>query len=119
MLKRLQSRWKLRSRASVVRVLVVFSLAGLAILPTRKWLYTHWGIDAEMPLRYSVLLWLAVVFPLYQIFLLAFGAVFGEFAFFWEKERRLAEILLRFLGRPFRRALLCRKLPIDPASNLR
>jgi hypothetical protein len=32
-------------------------------------------------------LYLILVLPLYQIFLLIYGFIFGQFKFFWEKEK--------------------------------
>ena len=34
----------------------------------------------------------------YQVLLLAWGAVFGQFRFFWEKEKRLFRLLFGWMG---------------------
>jgi len=38
-----------------------------------------------------------LVLPLYQIFLLVYGFIFGQFTFFWEKEKQF----IRRIGRLF------------------
>ncbi len=98
MFSSLQKRWGLESTGQTMAVLLVFSLAGFSILPARRWVFEHLGIGAETPIWIKMLTWLLVVFPAYQIFLLLYGALFGQLAFFWEKEKRL----WRWLMRPFR-----------------
>jgi hypothetical protein len=44
-------------------------------------------------------LYLLVIFPLYQVLLLVYGALFGQFRFFWKKEKQLLLLFRRLLGR--------------------
>ena len=41
-----------------------------------------------------------VIVPLYQVLLLAYGTILGQFSFFWEKEKAM----VRWMGRPFTRS---------------
>lgn len=98
MIRRLRHHWGLKSNLQVSIVFLVFSLAGMSILPARKWIFHVVGVNESTPMGARVLLWLAIVFPAYQLFLLAYGALFGQFRFFWEKEKRLARWIGARLG---------------------
>jgi hypothetical protein len=99
MLVTLRKRWGHTSMRQTLGVLLVFSLAGLSILPTRRLLFDFMGIGIDTPTGIKALLWVLILFPIYQLFLLMYGALIGQFHFFWEKEKRL----WRWLARPFRR----------------
>lgn len=86
-LHRLQSKWNLKSLRQVVLVLVVFALTGFTILFIKKPIFDFLGISMEQGGFWKTVLYLLLVLPLYQIFLLAWGFVFGQFSFFWEKEK--------------------------------
>jgi hypothetical protein len=45
---------------------------------------------------WKTVLYLLLVLPLYQIILLMWGFVFGQFSFFWEKEK---QFIRRITGR--------------------
>lgn len=98
MLEGLKRRWGLRTNGQVVAVFLVFSLAGSMILPVRKAVFHLLHFDGHTPFWVKTVVWLIVVFPTYQIFLLVFGALFGEFRFFWEKEKKMGRWFLRRLG---------------------
>jgi hypothetical protein len=70
-------------------ILVVFSLAGISILPVRHAIFWVFGYTAETSLYLKGITWLILVFPAYQLFLLIFGFLLGQFDFFWEKEKRM------------------------------
>ena len=42
-------------------------------------------------LLFSLVCLSLLVLPLYQIMLLIYGAIFGQFRFFWEKEKQLVK----------------------------
>lgn len=98
MFSKLQKRWGLTSGWQVVAILLVFSLAGISILPVRRWFFHLMGVTVETPSLLRFILWLLIVFPAYQVFLLIYGAIFGQFAFFWEKEKRMFRWIARRLG---------------------
>lgn len=94
-LKRLQARWKLKSLAQVGRVLLVFALTGTSVLFLKPVLFSLTGLSEQTGWQYTVL-YLLLVLPLYQVLLLAYGFLLGEFRFFWEFEKRMVR---RMLGR--------------------
>jgi len=86
----------------LVAILAAFSLAGMSVVFLRPTVM-HWLLPADSPTWMHVVLYILIVFPMYQILLLTYGALFGQFRFFWEKERKLALALRRLvLRRPAR-----------------
>jgi hypothetical protein len=95
-LQRLQENWKLESLFQVVMVLVVFACTGFTILFIKNPILDFFGIERGGGQGFiNTLLYLLLVLPLYQIFLLIYGFIFGQFRFFWEKEK---QILRRMVG---------------------
>jgi uncharacterized membrane-anchored protein len=95
-LQKLQSKWNLKSLQQVVLVLIVFALTGFTILFIKKPIFDFLGISMERGGFWKTVLYLLLVLPLYQIILLMLGFVFGQFTFFWEKEK---QFLRRITGR--------------------
>lgn len=79
--------------------MLVFSLAGMSIIFERRPLFSTLGVTSQTSLPLKTLLYLATVPFLYQLNLLFFGFLLGQFEFFWEKEKRLG----RFFRRIFQR----------------
>lgn len=95
-LQKLQSKWNLKSLRQVILVLIVFALTGFTILFIKKPIFDFLGISMERGGFWKTVLYLLLVLPLYQIILLMWGFVFGQFDFFWEKEK---QFLRRVTGR--------------------
>lgn len=89
-LQRLQTKWKLESIFQVVLVLVVFACTGFTILFIKNPILNFFGVERGGGQGFlNTLLYLLLVLPLYQIFLLIYGFIFGQFNFFWEKEKQI------------------------------
>lgn len=86
-LHRLQTKWKLDSLLQVVLVLVVFACTGFTILFIKNPILDFFGVEKGG--FGNTFLYLLLVLPLYQIFLLIYGFIFGQFNFFWEKEKQI------------------------------
>lgn len=95
---RLMTKWNVNSYWDFLAILIVFSLAGMSVVFVRKPFFHLIGITSETPFIWKFLCWLLVVFPSYQIGLLFFGFIFGQFPFFWEKEKQIIRLLGK-LGR--------------------
>ncbi len=89
-IEKLRARWKLKSAAQVLIVLLVFACTGFTILfikrPILNWLAGEQG-DSTL----ATVLYYLFILPLYNIILLGYGFVFGQFRFFWEFEKRFME----------------------------
>lgn len=91
-LQRLQSKWQLKSLTQVFLVLLVFACTGTTILFIKNPILAFFGIQrGEGQGAFNTLAYLLLVLPLYQIFLLVYGFIFGQFRFFWEKEKQLVK----------------------------
>jgi len=88
-------RWKLESAFQVVVVLVVFACTGFTVLFIKKPILHFLAGKQEDSVTASVIYYLLIL-PLYNVILLAYGFLFGQFKFFWEFEKR-------FFNRVFRR----------------
>ena len=99
-LEKLKTKWKLKSLFQVVMVLVVFALTGFTILFIKKPIFDFLGINMDKGGFWKTVLYLLLVLPLYQMILLFWGFVFGQFGFFWEKEK---QFLRRISGRKSRK----------------
>lgn len=95
---RLKTKWKVERDKDFILIMLVFSLAGSVIMFERRPLFHSIGITSQTPLILKIFLYLATIPLLYQLNLLLFGFFMGQFAFFWEKEKRI--------GRFFRRVFL-------------
>lgn len=89
MLEKLRTKWGLQSLLQVILVLTVFSLTGTTVVVLRPALFVWLGLGAETSQWIKILAYVAFIFPAYQLLLLGYGFMLGQFAFFWQKERQL------------------------------
>ena len=98
-LYRLKDKWGLQSMVQVVAVLAVFTLTGSTVVWIRKILFATIGFDDATPFWLKTITYLLFVMPFYQLLLLGYGFLLGQFSFFWEKEKKL----VRRIAKLFRR----------------
>ncbi len=91
---KLQNRWQLKSAGQVIIILIVFACTGFTVMGIKPWI-TEVIFQDMHPLWFSILYWLLIL-PIYNLFLLIYGFIFGQFKFFWAFEKR-------FFNRIFRR----------------
>ena len=97
MFTKLKKKWNIDSNWDFIVIMAVFSLAGMSIGFFRRPIF-HWlGLTEHTPLWIKILVYIPLIPPIYQINLLFYGFVLGQFNFFWEKEKRL----FKWLSRPF------------------
>jgi hypothetical protein len=84
-----------------VAILAAFSLAGMTVVRLKKPLMSL-IIPDDAPGWVSWVVYLLFIMPLYHVLLLAYGALLGQFDFFWKKftavGRRLAGLTRRQSG---------------------
>lgn len=94
-MRRLAQRWNVPP-SRVLIILLVFACTGFTVMflkrPIVAWAS---GESGEPPLLFSVLYYLLIL-PFYNALLLFYGALFGQFSFFWAFEKRFFG---RLLGR--------------------
>lgn len=85
-LKKLQDRWGV-SAGRVLIILVVFALTGTTVLFIKTPILDFIIGENEKNWVHS-LIYFILILPIYNILLLVYGALFGQFRFFWDFEKR-------------------------------
>jgi hypothetical protein len=86
-LDKLKDRWKVGSALQVIVILVVFACTGFTVLFIKRPLFNYLFDDGVVPVWASVVYYILIL-PVYNVFLLFYGFVFGQFQFFWNFEKR-------------------------------
>ncbi len=86
-MQKLQARWKVNSAFQVIIILVVFACTGFTVLFLKKPLFRYLFDGGEVSTTASVIYYILIL-PIYNIFLLFYGAIFGQFRFFLDFEKR-------------------------------
>ena len=93
--ERLKQRWGISSNLSVVLILIVFALTGSSSVKLARPVLDFIGLhkaDFEAAWYALTTYWILrilVIFPIYQILLVCFGWLFGQFSFFWNFEKKM------------------------------
>ena len=82
-LKTLQERWHLHSVKQVLIILLVFACTGSSVILLKH----SFGISNQSPGNVRLIFYIAVL-PIYNVLLLGYGFLFGQFKFFFEFEKR-------------------------------
>jgi hypothetical protein len=100
-MKKLKERWNVTSNKQVGMILLVFAITGFSSLQLAKPFLSLVGITENFePHWFYRVLRLVLIFPIYQVLLVFIGAVFGQFSFFWNFEKKMLERLnLGFIAR--------------------
>jgi hypothetical protein len=97
---RIKTKWNIQSDRDYWLIMIAYSLAGMFILPVKKVIFHLVGINDHTPFWVVVLVYIPLIPPVYQIGLIFFGTLLGQFNFVWgQAKKRFA-----FLTKPFRRA---------------
>lgn len=83
---KLQMRWGAKSALQVVVILIVFACTGFTVMFIKP-VITDWLFQDGESTLFSILYWVMIL-PVYNIFLLVYGFIFGQFRFFWGFEKR-------------------------------
>ncbi|WP_235299490.1 DUF6787 family protein [Portibacter marinus] len=83
---RLEKRWGV-TRAQVFIILLVFACTGFTVMFLKRPIVGFFTEDGERNLLFSVIYYILIL-PVYNLILLIYGFIFGQFQFFWEFERR-------------------------------
>ena len=89
--ERMKARWGV-GPAGVVAILVAFSLAGLTTMrlkgPVMGLMFPE---AASAWWQWPV--YLVIMLPIYQVLLLGYGAILGQFDFFWSKLKAVGRLV--------------------------
>ena len=87
-LAKLQGRWKVKSIAQVVMILIVFALTGFTVVFLKKPVLTYLFEGTPRPF-WATIVYYIVILPVYNVILLLYGLLLGQFRFFWGFEKRM------------------------------
>ena len=88
-MNRLKEKWGVSSNFQLTIIFIVFAITGSTAAFLSKPFTNLVGINKEnlgwmyMPIR------LLAIFPIYQVLLVIIGAIFGQFSFFWNFEKKM------------------------------
>ena len=97
-IEKLKNRWQVRNAWHVILILLVFSCTGFTVLFIKKPLLT-WLAGEEGNSSLASVLYYVFILPLYNVILLGYGFLFGQFRFFWQFEKRMVERFFSLLRR--------------------
>lgn len=94
-MEKLKKRWGVTSNFQLTVIFIVFAITGSTSAYLSKPVIEWIGIskDSMSPWVY-IPLRLIIIFPVYQVLLVLFGFLAGQFKFFWEFEKKM----LRSMG---------------------
>jgi hypothetical protein len=96
-MQNLQRRWKARSLWQVINILLAFACTGLTVVwlmrPALHFLFGH-----PIP-GWAKAVYYLVILPIYNLVLLFYGFLFGQFRFFLEFEKRSFRRLMSLFAR--------------------
>lgn len=88
--KKLEKKWIVNQRWEMIRIFIVFAFTGTSSLYVGRPIIKLLGITKENlnPIVYWIL-FIIIGLIFYQILLVFFGWLFGQFKFFWEFEKKM------------------------------
>lgn len=97
---KLKQKWGIKTEFQFWVIMLIFSLAGMSTVWIRKPVFAMVGVGPETAFLWKFLLWLAVIFPAYQVMLMFWGTVLGQFRFVWWFEKKMLRRMGFFRGQP-------------------
>lgn len=95
-MEKLKERWGISSTSQIILIILVFGLTGSSSVYVAKPVLEYIGL-ARM--NFSPDFWwggfsyyflrILLVFPIYQVLLVSYGWLFGQFEFFWTFEKNM------------------------------
>jgi hypothetical protein len=96
-----KARWGIISTFQVIIILVVFACTGFSVLYFEEVIFLLLGIPEDKNWWLAIVLFVFITLPLYNILLLIYGFIFGQFKFFWNFEKRFfGRMILRMKNPP-------------------
>lgn len=93
-MNKLKQRWGITSNFQLVVIFIVFAVTGSSSAYLSKPVLAWIGVTKDsMPLWIYIPLYLILIFPIYQVLLVFFGFISGQFKFFWAFEKRMLKMV--------------------------
>ncbi len=87
--RKLQERWGV-SANRVFIILVVFAFTGITVLLLKRPVVDFFAGENNPALLFSILYYILIL-PIYNLILLFYGFLFGQFKFFWNFEKKMID----------------------------
>ena len=91
MFDRMKARWGV-GPAGAVAILLAFALAGMTTLRLKDPVI-GWLLPATAPGWAEWTIYLIIMLPVYQLLLLGYGTLLGQFDFFWSKLKAMGRLV--------------------------
>jgi hypothetical protein len=86
-IERLRNRWQVKNTRQVLIILLVFACTGYTVVAISKPILQQL-FQGQIPFWARVVYYILIL-PIYNLFLLLYGFIFGQFTFFWSFEKRV------------------------------
>lgn len=88
--EKLKVRWGVSSNWQIVIIFIVFAITGSSTMRVSTYVLDFVGLDkTTTPAYFYWPLRILIITPIYQVLLLLFGFISGQFAFFWKMEKKM------------------------------
>jgi hypothetical protein len=85
-----KERWNIKSDWQFLVIIIVFAVTGSSAAYLSKPLLALFGIVKNNVSHWVYYpLYIILIFPVYQVLLVMYGFVFGQFTFFWAFEKKM------------------------------
>jgi len=84
---KLKKRWKVNTFQLFI-ILLVFACTGFTVMFLKEPILNLITPESERTWVFSLVYYLLIL-PVYNVILLIYGFIFGQFSFFWEFEKRM------------------------------
>lgn len=89
-----KERWKIKSNWQVFVIILVFAITGSTAAIVSKPILGFIGITKGSVSNWIYYpLYIILIFPVYQVLLVSYGFLFGQFTFFWAFEKKMLKSL--------------------------
>lgn len=89
-----KERWNIKSNWQVFVIILVFAITGSTAALVSKPILAYFGIVKGFVSNWVYYpLYILLIFPVYQVLLVGFGFLFGQFTFFWAFEKKMLKSL--------------------------
>ncbi|GEQ86319.1 hypothetical protein ULMS_18270 [Patiriisocius marinistellae] len=92
-MKKLKQRWNITSNWQLILIFIVFAITGSTAAKLAAPITGALGVTKEMGWYIYWPFRIFIIFPVYQVLLVFFGWLFGEFKFFWAFEKKMLKHL--------------------------
>ena len=81
--------FKVKDFNQLIIIFIVFAITGSLSVVLGKYVLMYIFGESFLSNDYYWLLRLILIFPIYQVLLIIVGALFGQFRYFWEIEKKI------------------------------